>query len=33
MFTLPKEFSLWELKSQRIFEFLESDNKGKNPMD
>jgi len=29
----PKELSLWELESQWIPEFSESDHKGQNPMD
>jgi hypothetical protein len=31
--TLPNELSLWELKSQWIFESLEGDHRGQNPLD
>jgi hypothetical protein len=31
-FTLPSELALWELKSQWIPEFLESDYRGQNPL-
>ncbi len=32
-FTFPNELPFWELESQWIFEFSESDSKGQNPLD